>query len=94
MKPEIYQDFPEVKDKIVDRVELSVEPTFYGITIRFQDKTALLFKIEQSVAAFPVYEDWTSGEAKILKEYTPVRSEDGDGEQTVEGLPTKSKPKL
>ena len=74
MKSEIYQNFPEVKDKIVEKVELSVESDYYGITIRFQDKTALSFVIEPCVFAFPVYEDWTSGEAKRLKEYRPIRS--------------------
>lgn len=68
-------DFPEAKDKIVELVELSVESGYYGITIRFHDKTALTFVIEPCVFAFPVYEDWTGGEAKVLKEYTPIRSE-------------------
>lgn len=74
MKPEIHQDFPEVKNKIVERVELTVESDFYSITIRFQDKTALSFVIEPCVVASPVYEDWTGGEGKTLKEYSPIRS--------------------
>ena len=74
MKSEIYQNFPEVKDKIVEKVELVVESDYYGISIRFQDKTALSFTIEPSVTASPVYADWTNGEEKSLKEYTPIRS--------------------
>ena len=66
--------FPEVKGKIVDTVELTVEPDFYGITIRFQDKTSLTFPIESCVLTFPVFEDWTKGEAQIIKEYGPVQS--------------------
>jgi len=74
-EPHTRQDFHEVKDKIVESVELFVEPTFYGITIRFQDKTALTFSIEScGVVAFPVLADWTGGEEKTLKKYTPVRS--------------------
>jgi hypothetical protein len=69
------QDFPEAKDKIVEIVEVTVEPDRYGITIRFQDKTSLTFLIEPCVFAFPVYEDWTGEEAKILKQYQPIRSE-------------------
>ena len=70
------QDFPEVNGKIVDRVEISVDASHYGIAIRFQDKTALAFTIEScGVVAFPTYADWTDGEEKMLKESGPVRSE-------------------
>ena len=68
------QDFPEVKDKIVDTVELSAEPDYYAVSIRFQDRTALTFAIEPCVIAFPVYEDWASVEAQVLRQYQPVIS--------------------
>ena len=74
MKSEICQNFPEVKGKVVEKVELSVESDYFGISIRFQDRTSLSFVIEPSVFATPVYEDWKSGEGKALKEYTPIRS--------------------
>lgn len=74
MKP-ANQDFPEVKDKIVETVQLSVEAGYYGITIRFQDSTSLSFSVEPCVIAFPVFSEWKDGEEKILKEYQPVRSE-------------------
>ena len=73
-EPRTRQDFPEVKVKIVDSVELDVEASFYGITIRFQDRTALTFDIEPCLVTFPVYADWTGGEEKLLKKYRPVRS--------------------
>lgn len=69
------QEFPEVKGKIVDLVEFDVEASFYGVTIRFQDKTSLTFSMESSVVTFPVLEDWTEGEGKIIKEYEPIRSQ-------------------
>jgi hypothetical protein len=74
MKAETHQDFPEVKGKIIDTVELSVENDYYGISIRFQDKTALTFTIESGLVTFPEYADWTDGEEKTLKRYEPVRS--------------------
>jgi hypothetical protein len=77
MKTEIHQDFPEAKGKTVETVELSADAAYYGITIRFQDKTALTFTIESSVTTFPSYADWTGGEEKIIKEYPPVRSDEG-----------------
>ena len=66
------QDFPEVKDKIVDIVELSAETGFYAITIRFQDSTTLTFSIEPCVVAFPVFSAWTDGEENQLKRYQPI----------------------
>ncbi|PYP90118.1 MAG: hypothetical protein DMG65_12220 [Candidatus Angelobacter sp. Gp1-AA117] len=67
-------DFPEVKDKIIDAVELSSDDEFYGITLRFQDKTTLTFTIEPCVISFPVLAHWANGEEKRLKLYKPVRS--------------------
>jgi len=79
MKSEIHQDFPEVKGKTVEMMEISVESDYYGISIRFQDKTSFAFTIKPRVAAFPVYSQWADGEEKILKEYEPVRSETAEG---------------
>lgn len=72
--PHIRQDFPEVAGKIVDLVEFDIEASFYGVTIRFQDKTSLTFSMEPCVFTFPVLEDWTEGEGKVIKEYQPLRS--------------------
>lgn len=72
--PRTRHDFPEAKDKIVELVELSAEPDYYGISIRFQDRTALTFAIEPCVVAFPVFSDWTSGEEHQLKRYQPILS--------------------
>lgn len=74
MKPE-NQDFPEVKGKTVEKVEIAVESGHYGISVRFQDKTSLTFVIDSCVVTVPIYEDWTGGEGKTLKEYPPVRSQ-------------------
>jgi len=76
------QDFPEVKGKIVDSVELDVEASFYAISVFFQDKTSLTFSMEPCIVAFPVYSEWIEGEQKIIKEYQPARSEVGEVEGT------------
>jgi hypothetical protein len=70
-----HQDFPEAKDKTVESVEAHVEPDYFGISVRFTDKTSLTFVMESCIFVFPTYEDWTSGEGKNLKEYLPLRSE-------------------
>ena len=79
MKSNIHQEFPEVKGKVVEAVKVSVQADFYGITIRFEDKTALAFSIGAGIVAFPTYADWTDGEEKIIKEYKPVRSGTAQG---------------
>jgi hypothetical protein len=68
------QDFPEVRDKIVDSVELSADSEHYGITISFRDKTTLSFTVEPCVLTFPVLSQWTRGEETILRECEPVHS--------------------
>ena len=67
-------DFPEVKDRIVERVEVFSDSEYYVITMRFQDKTTLTFIIEPCLVAFPVLADWTGREEKTLKKYKSVRS--------------------
>jgi len=78
MKTETHQNFPEVKGKIVDKMELTVEADFFGISIRFQDKTSLTFSIEPCAFTFPIYSEWIEGEEKILKEYPPIKSVVGE----------------
>lgn len=67
-------DFPEVNGKIIESVELSTDPGYYGITFYFQDKTAFTFILEPGLITFPVLADRKDGEEKILKRYEPVRS--------------------
>ena len=67
-------DFPEVKDKLLDSIEVFSDHEYYAITVRFQDKTALNFAMETAVFTFPVLSDWTGGNEKILKQYKSVRS--------------------
>jgi len=67
-------EFPAVKGKTVEAVELFSDHEYYAISIRFQDKTALQFPLETAVFAFPSLSNWKSGNEKILKKYKSVRS--------------------
>ena len=67
-------DFPEVHGKTVDRIELFSDHEYYGITVKFADRTALNFTFESAVFAFPTLSDWEDGNEKILKKYKGVRS--------------------
>jgi len=69
-------EFPEAKGKIVELVEFDIEPDFYGVTIRFQDRTSLTFSMESCVFTFPIFSQWTDeGEENVIKEYEPIRSQ-------------------
>ena len=66
--------FPEAEGKIIQSIELTAEPGYYGIDVNFTDNTAMVFSIEPFVVALPYFGDWKTGERKILKQYEPVRS--------------------
>lgn len=68
------RDFPEVRGKIVDRMEVAIESGYYGIAIHFEDKTGLTFSIEPGLTTFPEYSDWTDGQQNTIKEYEPLHS--------------------
>jgi hypothetical protein len=67
-------DFPQVKGKIVERVELTVSVDEFTLTIRFQDKTDLSFEIEPCVTVIPDFSDWKTGDYKPLKRFKPIHS--------------------
>lgn len=67
-------DFPEVKDKIVNSVEISAETEGFGITIRFHDDSTLHFDIESYIVVTPAYAQWEEGEETVVKRWQPVQS--------------------
>jgi hypothetical protein len=66
--------FPEAEGKIVQSIEVHVAADHYGIDINFTDNTAIVLGAEASLTVFPNYGDWTTGERKIIKEWTPIKS--------------------
>ena len=67
-------NFDEVKDKIIDGIEVSSDLEFFCVTITFQDRTTLNLIIEPSATVFPILSDWPKGNEKILKRYKSVKS--------------------
>jgi hypothetical protein len=65
-------DFPEVKGKTVEQVE--VDPEANAITILFQDKTALSFDFDQFLVVFPELSDWQTGNWQGIKRWRPLYS--------------------
>ena len=68
--------FPQVKGKVIDRVELSLSADDCSIEIRFDDKTALNFDMEQEpgIKVTPDFADWKTGNWKSIKRWRPVHS--------------------
>jgi hypothetical protein len=59
--------FPQVKGKIVESVEIDADVN--AITILFQDKTALSFKLEPGLTVFPELSDWKTGNWRGIKRW-------------------------
>ena len=68
--------FPQVKGKIIDRVELSLSAEDYSVEIRFEDKTALNIDMEPQpgIKVTPDYADWKTGNRKAIKCWRSIHS--------------------
>ena len=65
-------EFPEARGRTVERVELSADFGFPGISIRFQDNTDLTFVIDPALTFQADYSEWKAGNQKILKRWAGV----------------------
>ena len=66
--------FPQVKGKKLEAVEFWTSPENHAISLRFHDKTMLVFDIELGFSIFADYSDWKTGNYKPIKRWRPVRS--------------------
>lgn len=66
-------NFPEVRGKVVEAVELRPTDTGYEIGVLFTDRTYLGFDIEpqMSFTVTPELSDWKTGNYKPLKRWRP-----------------------
>lgn len=70
----LLMEFPQVRGRTVERVELNLDSDFRCISIRFQDSTDLTFVIEPALTFRADYSKWKDGEQKVLKRWPPVMS--------------------
>jgi len=68
-------EFPQVKGKTLEDVELSTSAADHSVILRFQDKTELTFGIEPGFTMFATYADCKTGNYRPIKRWPPVRSE-------------------
>lgn len=70
-------EFPQARGRIVEMVELSLDPEFYCVSIRFKDNIDLTVVIDAALTFRAEYSEWKAGEQKILKQWPMIRSHDG-----------------
>jgi hypothetical protein len=69
-------EFPQVRGRTVERVELITNPDFRCVSIRFKDKTDLSVVIDPSLTFKAQFSDWKTQNQRVLKRWPPIRSED------------------
>lgn len=66
--------FPQAKGRTVEMVELSLDPEFQCVSIRFKDNTDLTVVIDTALTFRAEYSEWKAGNQKVLKRWPVVRS--------------------
>jgi hypothetical protein len=67
-------EFPEVKGKVIQSIQVYVTADNFSANINFTDNTALILALESSLTVSPYLGDWAMGECKVLKEWEPIKS--------------------
>ena len=68
-----FVEFPQMKGRIVERIEIFTMSNTHSLTIYFQDKTFLNLLVEPSLSISPRFSDGT-GDEKVLKRWAAIRS--------------------
>src|SRR5262245_680650 len=68
-------DFPEVKGKTLESVQLSLGLDDSGISLSFQDRTHLEFSIEPIYTVRTEFSNWKTGNGRRIKRWPVFRSE-------------------
>jgi hypothetical protein len=68
-------EFPQVRGRTVERVELITNPDFCCVSIRFKDKTDLSVVIDPSLTFNTQFSDWKTHDQRVLKRWPPIHSE-------------------
>jgi hypothetical protein len=67
-------EFPDVKGKIVEQVQMFSTSDHHSITIEFQDKTLLVLNIEPCFLLEPSLRVSRNGNQEITSEWPPILS--------------------
>ena len=68
-------EFPQMKGRTVEKVELFTSADDHSIAIQFQDKTLLSLHFELGFTLSADYLDLKTGDGRVIKRWGPIRSE-------------------
>lgn len=68
------KEFASASGKTIETVAFSSQPDFHIFTLRFKDRTALVFRVEPGFTVRADYSDWQTGDQRILEEWPPISS--------------------
>jgi hypothetical protein len=69
-----FVEFPWVKGKTAEKIQLFTSSSDHVISIEFDDGTNLSFDIEPGFTVDMAYDDRKIGDIGVLKEWPPIRS--------------------
>jgi hypothetical protein len=70
-----FVEFPQMKGRTVEMIELFTAGEYHCICVRFQDKTALNLAIDLGFTLKADYDDWKTGDGRRIKGWPPIVSE-------------------
>lgn len=68
-------EFPQMKGRMVEKVEMFTSADDHSIEIKFQDRTLLSFRLELGFTLSAEYLDSKTGDGRVIKRWRPIRSE-------------------
>jgi hypothetical protein len=68
-------EFPEMKGRVVEKIEFFSTAEFHSVNVFFADKTSLLLAIEPRFELHAELESARSGEPQVTKRWPPICSE-------------------
>jgi hypothetical protein len=67
-------EFPEVKGKVIQSIQVYVAADNFSANINFTDNTGLILALESSLTVSPYLGNWATGDCKVLKKWPPIKS--------------------
>jgi len=69
-----FVEFPGMKGRTVEKIELFTMSDYHSLTVYFQDKTFLSLVLEPSLLLDSHFSDVSTGDERIVKRWPTVRS--------------------
>ena len=67
--------FPQAKGRVVAEVELFIDPSYNGLSLKFQDNSSLSFEFATGFAAEAYLSRWKAGNERVLRYWPRLHSE-------------------